>query len=253
MEDERGVNPADDFIRLQNVRLSYGSGARETPVFEQLDLTARAGESLVIIGRSGCGKTSILYALSGLLKPKRGQVTVGGQPVVRPRRDVALILQDAGLLPWKTVWGNAILGLQIAGEQPQRVGEVLSDLGISALRDRYPSELSGGQRQRVGIARALAADPTLLLMDEPLASLDAFTREHIQNLLLDLWLRRRHTQVLVTHDLEEAVFLGQRIVVLAADPPRIESVIDNPGAGTPDWRDSDAFYAQVLKLRKVFL
>jgi len=248
------VNSAEqhDFICLDDVRLSYGSGARETPVFERLDLTARAGESLAIIGRSGCGKTSMLYALSGLLKPKRGQVTVGGEPVVRPRRDVALILQDAGLLPWKTVWGNAILGLQIAGEKPARVHDILNDLGIAALRDRYPSELSGGQRQRVGIARALAADPTLLLMDEPLASLDAFTREHIQTLLLDLWLRRRHTQVLVTHDLEEAVFLGQRIVVLAADPPRIETVIDNPAAGTADWRDSDAFYSQVLQLRKAF-
>lgn len=237
-------------IRFEEVTLAYGGGKQETVVFESLTLNVASGESVAIIGPSGCGKTSILYALCGLLTPRSGTVFVGGNPVKKPRRDVALILQDAGLLPWKTVWQNAGLGLQIAGESTQPVKGRLEELHIAELLHRYPAELSGGQRQRVGIARALAADPTLLLMDEPLANLDAFTKERIQTLFLDLWLTRKHTQVLVTHDLEEAIFLGRRIVVLSARPTHIEAEIDNPRVGSPQWRNSDEFYDQVLRLRK---
>lgn len=240
------------YIELNDLTLAYGSGASQTVVFEGLSLSIQAGESVALIGPSGCGKTSILYALSGLLPPRAGRIAIGGETVIRPRRDVALILQDAGLLPWKTVWQNAILSLKLAKESTHHVMQQLQELDIAELAQRYPSELSGGQRQRVGIARALAADPHLLLMDEPLASLDTYTKEHIQNLFLELWVKRQHTQVLVTHDLEEAVFLGQRIVVLSARPGGIRSVLDNPDMGTADWRNSDAFYEQVIRLRKDF-
>jgi len=243
---------SSSYIELCNLSLAYGSGDAQTLVFEGVNLSVRSGESVALIGPSGCGKTSILFALSGLLSPNAGHITVGGDVVEKPRRDVSLILQDAGLLPWKTVWQNAILSLKLAGDPTGHVMQQLQELDIAQLAHRYPSELSGGQRQRVGIARALAADPSLLLMDEPLASLDTYTKEHIQNLFLELWIKRRHTQVLVTHDLEEAVFLGQRIVVLSASPGGIRTVLDNPGMGTSDWRNSDAFYEQVIQLRKAF-
>jgi len=238
-------------VRLEHVTLAYGKGRSQTTVFSELDLDVSGGESVALIGPSGCGKTSILHALCGLLKLQQGLVSVGGVPTHKPRRDVALILQDAGLLPWKTVWQNASLGLQLAGLPLDHVKPHLEELHIASLAGRYPFELSGGQRQRVGIARALATDPNVLLMDEPLANLDAFTKERIQDVFLTLWQRRQHTQVLVTHNLEEAVFLGQRIVVLSAPPARIVATLDNPRMGSSQWRNSDAFYAQVQALRKV--
>ncbi len=242
--------PQAGYIQFQDVSLAYGRGSDQTVVFEKLNLFVDAGESVAIVGPSGCGKTSILHILSGLLKPTDGEVMFNDEPVIRPRRDVALMLQDAGLLPWKTVWQNAILGLQLAGLSAAPAKERLAELGISEFSNRYPSELSGGQRQRVGIARALATDPSLMLMDEPLASLDTFTKEHIQNLFLELWLKRKHTQILVTHDLEEAVFLSQRIIVLFGKPSQIQAEIKNPHIVKPDWRNSDAFYEKVIELRK---
>jgi len=244
------THPAGSALHFEDIALSYGRGATATIVFEGFALSVDRGESVAIVGPSGCGKTSLLHLACGVMKPTAGRVTVGNAVVEKPRRDVALILQDAGLLPWKTVWENAALGLKIARVPIGAVNERLRELDISELAQRYPSELSGGQRQRVGIARALACDPTLLLMDEPLASLDAFTKTHIQNLFLDIWLKRHHTQVLVTHDLEEAVFLGKRIVMLTPRPGAIRTIVDNPNVGQPGWRDSDAFFNQVLKLRK---
>lgn len=239
-------------IQIRGLRLSYGGGrARETPVLEDIDLSVEAGESVVITGPSGCGKTTLLYVLCGLIPPSAGEVRIAGQPVLGPRRDVALILQDAGLLPWKTVWKNAALGLELSGEDPHRASRILEDLDIGELAGRYPAQLSGGQKHRVGIARALAVDPKLLLMDEPLASLDTFTKEHIQTLILELWRRRGHTQVLVTHDTEEAVYLGQRIVVLSPRPATVKAELDNPQMGSPDWRESAAFYERVRALREL--
>lgn len=243
-------SPEAGYIQFKDVSLAYGRGDSQTVVFEKLNFRVEAGESVAIIGPSGCGKTSILHILSGLLKPTGGEVLVDGAPVVKPRRDVALMLQDAGLLPWKTVWQNAILGLQLADESFYHALHPLKDLGIEDLMHRYPAELSGGQRQRVGIARALVTDPSLMLMDEPLASLDTFTKEHIQSLFLELWIKRQHTQVMVTHDLEEAVFLSQRILVMSTKPAKIQTEIHNPSIKDPNWRKSDAFYDKVIELRK---
>jgi len=242
--------PQAGYIEFKNVSLAYGRGEHQTVVFEKLNLSVKAGESVAIVGPSGCGKTSILHILSGLLKPTDGEVLLNDKPVIKPSRDVALMLQDAGLLPWKTVWQNAALGLQLADLPVAAAKEQLTELDIAELSNRYPSELSGGQRQRVGIARALATDPSLMLMDEPLASLDTFTKEHIQNLFLELWLQRKHTQILVTHDLEEAVFLSQRIIVLYGKPSKIQAEIDNPHIVKDEWRKSDAFYDKVIELRK---
>ncbi|GBC75919.1 Taurine import ATP-binding protein TauB [bacterium HR07] len=371
-------------IRIEGLRVEYRDGRQAVPVIDDVCLDIAPGESIAILGPSGCGKTSLLYAICGLVKPTSGQVLVDGQPVERPRRDVALILQDLGLLPWKTVWKNASLSLELGGplalpppslktgdealrhewhrrkkslfwgyfwlvvtgvwaagqrfyldrpfsaavylvtlglwaiaggfywsevqkiieldptanlstrlwgggwpqillfltvlglsaellsrlvydlftmprqiheanlliaQQVQSVKPILDELGLdSRFYDRYPHQLSGGERQRVALARALATHPKVLLMDEPLAALDAFNRERIQDLLFHLWKERGFTQIIVTHDVQEAVFLGSRIVVLTERPARIKAILENPCVGTS--RTSEAFYAKVLELRR---
>ncbi len=376
-------------IKIDGLHLEYRDGRQTVPVIENFSLEVRAGESVAILGPSGCGKTSLLYAICGLIKPTAGTISVDGQVVDRPRRDVALIFQDLGLLPWKTVWKNASLSLEIgpsppaplprvsrgrgdgsedelweewhrrkkslfwayfwllvtgawaAGQRfyldrpfsaavylvtlgldliaggfywsgihniieanpdaswsevlwgggwpqiilfvivlgltaelisrlvydlftmPRQIREVnaliaqqvrsvkpiLDELGLdSSFYDRYPHQLSGGERQRVALARALATHPKVLLMDEPLAALDAFNRERIQDLLVHLWRERGFTQIIVTHDVQEAVFLGSRIVVLTERPARIKAIIENPCVGTS--RTSEAFYEKVLELRR---
>lgn len=370
-------------ITIDGLCLEYRDGRQTVSVIEDFCLQISAGESIAILGPSGCGKTSLLYALCGLVKPTAGQVIIDGQPIERPRRDVALILQDLGLLPWKTVWKNASLSLEVGGPMPehsaipfadeairgewhrrkkslawaylwllltgawaagqrfyldrpfsaalylitlgldilaggfywseiqkileldptaswstllwgrgwpqivlflvtlgvtaellsrlvydlctlprqvreanlliaqqvQSVKPILDELGLdSTFYDRYPHQLSGGERQRVALARALATHPKVLLMDEPLAALDAFNRERIQDLLLQLWHERGFTQVIVTHDVQEAVFLGSRIIVLTERPARVKAILDNPCVGTS--RTSPQFYEKVLELRR---
>jgi len=237
-------------IEVSDLSLVYLDEGEENRVIDGLCLRVEAGESLAIIGPSGCGKTSLLYILAGLLKPTSGDVLIGGEPVVRPRPDVALILQETGLLPWKTVWQNATLGLKLDGiADLRRIKRALRELELEGLEHRYPAQLSGGEKKRVSLARALAQNAKILLMDEPLAALDALTREHTQNLILRLWRRHGFTTVLVTHDIEEAVFLGQRILALSQRPARIVDVIANPGMGEESYRQSEEFFEKVREVR----
>ncbi|MCI2430407.1 ATP-binding cassette domain-containing protein [Candidatus Acetothermia bacterium] len=367
-------------IKLDGLRLDYRNDRQIVPVIEQIDLEIASGESIVLLGPSGCGKTSLLYMICGLASPTAGQVLLDSDPVVGPRRDVAIILQDLGLLPWKTVWKNASLALDLGGRpttlesqappqeiarelqkrkksvwlgylllvltglwaagqrfylerpfsaaiylfalalwtinagfygseiqkalalRPQapwdellwgdwrrwgllptlvpltigllarwfydlftmprqiaqanelieqqilQVKPLLDKLGLQGLYDRYPLHLSGGERQRVALARALSIHPKALLMDEPLASLDAFTRERIQELLLQLWQERKFTQIIVTHDLQEAVFLGERIIILTDKPAKIKAIIANTCVGSS--RTSPEFYDKVREVRQ---
>lgn len=205
--------------------------------------------SCAIIGPSGCGKSTLLQVLAGLIPPTAGALVVAGEPVSLPRRQTGLILQDYGLLPWKTVWQNAVLGLQIRGEDAAQAEGVLRDLGLWDFKDRYPAQLSGGQRQRVAIARALALRPDLLLMDEPFSSLDALTREGLQQTILDIWRRGGVTLMIVTHSIEEAVFLGRRILVLSPGPGGVVADIDNPGAGRNEYRREPEFYSRCTQVR----
>jgi NitT/TauT family transport system ATP-binding protein len=191
--------------------------------------------------------------MAGLIVPTAGSVEVGGELVTGPRIHTSLILQDFGLLPWKTVLANAELGLKIrrhpAAERRRRAIEALQRVGLDEFLDLYPSELSGGMRQRLAIARALALDADLLLMDEPLSALDALTREDLQDLLLALWKDRGHTAVLVTHSIEEAVYLGRKVLVMSPRPGRVAAVVDNPGMGEAAYRQTEAFYAKCAELR----
>lgn len=222
----------------------------ENRILEGLNLEVGAGESVAIIGPSGCGKTSLLYIFAGLRRPTRGRVLVGDEPVVSPRSDIALILQETGLLPWKTVWQNATFGIRLGGLPTlRRVKRALRELGLEGMEHRYPAQLSGGERKRVGLARALAQNAQVILMDEPLAALDTLTREHTQNLILTLWKRYRFTLTLVTHDIDEAVFLGQRVVVLSQRPARIRDIVGNPEMGEKAFRQSEAYFEVVRRIR----
>ncbi len=237
-------------IEVQNISIVYGKGSEAVPALENIAFTVGEGEMVALVGPSGCGKTSLLLAIDGLLRPTSGQVLIGGEEVRGVRRDVALILQDAGLLPWKTVRQNAELALRIQ-KRREGVDGILSALGLNGFERRFPAELSEGMRRRVGIARALALRPRVLLMDEPMANLDSLTRERIQSLILDLWWEMRFTAVLVTHDIEEAVFLGQRIVVLSSRPARIREVLENPGMGEHEYRGSPEFLERAKRLRRI--
>ena len=236
-------------IALDQVHLSFADNARTLPVLEDVSLQVGAGASCAVIGPSGCGKTSLLFLLAGLLEPTAGTVRVAD------RSRTGVILQHYGLLPWKSVAANIALGLRLQGADRERtrarVDELLVEMDLAAFADHFPGQLSGGMQQRVALARALATEPRLLLMDEPLSALDALTRERLQHTILGVWQRHRVTMVLVTHSIEEAVFLGQTVVVLTNRPARVAAVVDNPGAGRSDYRQSETFFHQCRRLREL--
>lgn len=239
-------------IELQDVHLTYPRGVTALQGFS---LRVERGESCAIIGPSGCGKSTLLYLLAGLLPATSGVIRVDGRPVSGPRLATALILQDYGLFPWKTVWQNSVLGLVLRGVKDRRRQEeavlpILDELELTPYLRHYPAQLSGGQRQRVAIARALALQPDLLLMDEPLSALDALTREGLQEVILRLWQRHHPTLVLVTHSIEEAVYLGRRVVVVTPRPGRVYRVVENPRAGERDYRQREEYYRQCAGVRR---
>jgi NitT/TauT family transport system ATP-binding protein len=255
-------------IDVRGLTFSYPDG---TLVFEGFDWRVAAGEAWAVLGPSGCGKTTLLYLLAGIRRWGGGEIRVGDAPLTRPRPDTGLILQDFGLLPWATVHDNAALGLRLrgfygpdgthaprAGAGPTLTPAVidalvrpwLERLGIAAVARSYPSQISGGQRQRTAIARTLALSPDLLLMDEPFAALDAPTREALQNLTLQLRLESGLTTVVVTHTIEEAALLGERVLVLGRLPNRAASVFENPGAARPEFRETSAYASACASLRR---
>jgi NitT/TauT family transport system ATP-binding protein len=239
-------------IEVDHLGITYSATDPPVQAVEQLDFRLEHGRSLALIGPSGCGKSTILSAMAGLLSPTVGEIKIGGSTVFRPRRDVSLILQNAGLLPWKTVWQNANLSLLLAGQYPRHnAEEVLNELGLESVKSRFPAELSAGMRRRVGIARALSTSPTVMLMDEPLASLDTLTRERIQNLFISLWKEHGFSLVFVTHDIEEAAFLGQEIIVLTERPARMKDRVANELMGEANYRQEEGFRSTVLALREV--
>lgn len=244
----------NSLILLQDVTHSYHPLAN--PVLKDFSLTVQKGERWAILGPSGCGKSTLLLLVAGLLQQSQGNIRVNSQPVRGPRNETAVILQDYGLFPWKTVEENVLLGLQIRGvsrsEGRIKIAPILQELGLSETAHRFPQQLSGGQRQRVAIARALAVKPDLLLMDEPFSSLDALTREHMQELVLSLALKNNLTMLLVTHGIEEAAFLGEKILVLDGPPLTVLDIVDNPGAKSPDYRRQETYFQCCVRLRQIF-
>jgi NitT/TauT family transport system ATP-binding protein len=253
-------------INIRDLTFAYQG---QSPLFEGFAWHVESDEAWAVIGPSGCGKSTLLYLLAGLRHPTSGEVWIGGQQMVRPRPRTGLILQDYGLLPWATVAQNAALGLRVrrfygpdgrhapAGERlpkeetTRRVDFWLERLGIAELHDKYPAQISGGQRQRTAIARTLAMNPDLLLMDEPFSSLDALTREDLERLTLELRAETGVTTVVVTHNIEEAVYMGQRLLLLRQPPHREAIIIDNPAAGQLDYREQPAFQERCNQVREL--
>ncbi|MBV4368307.1 taurine ABC transporter ATP-binding subunit [Erwinia sp. BNK-24-b] len=192
---------------------------------EDISLTIAEKELVVVLGPSGCGKTTLLNLIAGFLKPESGSITLDGQRVTGPGAERGVVFQHEGLLPWRNVLDNVAFGLQLAGidkaTRHETARQMLRKVGLNGAEKKYIWQLSGGMRQRVGIARALAADPQLLLLDEPFGALDAFTREQMQELLLNLWRDSGKQVLLITHDIEEAVFLASELILLSPGPGRV--------------------------------
>jgi len=244
-------------VELSEVNYTYQGIERDIHALRDISFTIAAGEPVAIIGPSGCGKTTILNLIAGLIAPDRGEVLIKGRPIDGPRHHTSLILQDYGLLPWKTVLDNAALGLTLRKVPRAQAHEIATDalrtVGLSEFATAYPDELSGGMRQRLALARAMALEVDILLMDEPLSALDALTREELQEVLLELWRSQGYAQVLVTHSIEEAVFLGRTILLMTPRPGRIRTVIDNPSMGSSLYRQTPEFYEKCATLRELLV
>ncbi len=252
-------------IEIDGLTFAY---AGQKPVFLDFEWRVAHGEAWAVIGPSGCGKSTLLYLVAGLRTGWTGRLLVADQPVTRPRASTGLILQDYGLLPWATVRENVALVMRMGRFYRRKAtgkGEIrpypraditdaqveswLDRLGLSHVKDQYPGQVSGGQRQRTAIARSLLLQPSLLLMDEPFSSLDALTREDLQRLTVDLRREMSVTTVVVTHNIEEAVFLGQRILVLGEAPTTRGAVVENPEAGNEGYRVCSTYAKKCAEVR----
>jgi NitT/TauT family transport system ATP-binding protein len=244
-------------IELVGVAKSYGTGARAVPAVRELDLQVRTNEFVSILGPSGCGKSTVLMMIAGLVNASTGRINVGGVPVVGPRNDYGIVFQSPVLLPWRTVLDNVLLPIEMRGgdikEYTPRAHELLKTTNIADFHDRLPRELSGGMRQRAGICRALIHNPSILLMDEPFSALDALTRDEMNVELLRLWERDRKTVIFVTHSINEAVLLSDRVVVMSPRPSVIiEDVkIDLPRPRSEKVQESKEFVELCARLRRL--
>ena len=241
-------------ITISHLSVTYGPPEDRYEALHDIDLTLSEGEICAIIGPSGCGKSTLLKVLAGIIQIFTGSVLINGQPVQPQQQTIGFIPQNYGLLPWKNVVDNILLGVKIkqqdTDDTQKSLSSLLQQLGLQGLENRYPGELSGGQQQRVALARSFLLRPDLLLMDEPFSALDAITREEIQEVFLAAWRQRPTSTIFVTHHVEEAVYLGQKILILAGSPGAVSQVIDNPLFGIDDIRSRQDFFELCLDLRK---
>ncbi|MCL2890411.1 MAG: ABC transporter ATP-binding protein [Methanomassiliicoccaceae archaeon] len=221
-----------EYLQLNNVRKVFKKDERETVAIDDLTLGIKKGELVSILGPSGCGKTTVLRMIAGLIEPSSGEVTVDGVKVVGPGPDRGMVFQDFALFPWRSVRKNVEFGLEVTGvpkeERIEKVNRYLSIVGLDKFADARVHELSGGMKQRVGIARAIVNNPKVILMDEPFGALDAQTRNIMQAGLIKILDKTDQTIVFVTHSVDEAVFLSDRIVILTKRPGKIKEIIDIP-------------------------
>ena len=193
---------------------------------DNVSIEVREGEFLCIIGPSGCGKTTLLWSMAGLHPLSAGRITIGSEPITRPHPEIAMIFQDANLLPWRTLEKNIHLPFELKGTRPDkdRIQHLLERVGLTGFDNKYPRELSGGMQQRASIVRSLAVDPSIMLMDEPFGALDAFTRDEMNLLIQQIWMDTGKTIIFITHNIAEAIFLADRIVVLSPRPGRLSRI-----------------------------
>jgi len=218
------------FIQARNITLVFSPKNRESvTALKDFSVEVGKGEFVSIVGPSGCGKSTFLNILLGLIKPDNGEIQLNGTRITGPGQERAMVFQEFGLLPWRTVTANVELGLELKGIAPaqriERATELIKLVGLKGFASHYPHELSGGMKQRVGLARALATDPEVLLMDEPFAALDAQTRDLMQMELLQIWEHTNKTVLFVTHSIEEAAYLSDRVIVMTARPGRTKDIL----------------------------
>ncbi|WP_090985061.1 ABC transporter ATP-binding protein [Paenibacillus sp. CF384] len=231
----------DAKISLRNVHKSFRiqrnlshlkADLQPVSALQNINLEVKQGEFMVIVGPSGCGKSTLLDLLAGLTTPNSGQILMDGKPIKGPNLERGIVFQQYALFPWKTALANVEFGLETKGvprkERREIARKYIYLVGLAGFENRYPHELSGGMKQRIAIARSLAYDPEVLLMDEPFAALDAQTRETLQTELLRIWEATKKTIIFITHGIEEAVYLGQRVAVMTSRPGRIKQIIDVP-------------------------
>lgn len=246
--------PGAAAVSLDGVSKSFDGGRGTVRALNDVSFDVRPGEFVCIVGPSGCGKTTLFRIVAGLETPTSGSVSLDGEVVSGPTADMGIVFQEYHLFPWRTVRGNVSFGLEVddidEDRRTRRVDQLVDLVGLEGFEETFPKDLSGGMKQRVALARALAVDPSLLLMDEPFGAVDAQTRTMLQGELLDVWDRTRKTILFVTHDVEEAVKLADRIVVMASEPGRIKEVVD-VDLSRPRSRTDEAFgeyYERVLGL-----
>ncbi len=237
-------------IRVEGVRKTFASGGREVVALAGIDLEVAAGEFVCLLGPSGCGKSTLLNAVAGFSPPSAGRILAAGREVTSPGPDRAMVFQEYALFPWMTVAENVAFGLEVKGARDGAIRSTvdawLEKLHLLEFRDRHPKDLSGGMRQRVAIARVLAIDPPILLMDEPFGALDALTRRNLQEELLRIWAGSGKTVLFVTHGIEESVFLADRVVVMTHRPGTVKEIVP---VGLPRPRDPSSAEFNALSRR----
>ena len=220
----------DGHVAVSHLEKVYESGSTSTKAIEDLSFEAEGGEFLSVVGPSGCGKSTLLYLVAGFLERTSGSITVDGEEVSGPGTDRGVVFQDYALFPWRTVLGNVTYGLEENGMEDDEARETalryIDMMDLSGFEDTYPKELSGGMKQRVALARTLAYDPKILLMDEPFGALDQPLREALQDHLLDIWSDLEKTVIFITHDVEEAVYLAERVMIMTSHPGTKKSMLD---------------------------
>ena len=245
-------------ITIERVSKRYRTRDGDLLALEDVNLEVQPGEFVALVGPSGCGKSTLLLMVAGLIPATDGRIAIDGRIRNGPYTDVGIVFQRDALLEWRSVLGNVLLPAEIKkiprGAATDRARELLRRVGLGGFEDRYPHELSGGMRQRVALCRALIHDPPLLLMDEPFAALDAFTREELGSYVLRLWQDLRNTVIFVTHAIEEAVLLADRVVVMSSRPGRVVESVEVPlgRPRTPALRDEGAFHSAVGRIRDLF-
>ena len=240
----------DAFVRLDEVSFTYGNQT----ILDHIHLTLEKGKSYALIGKSGVGKSTLLNLIAGFIQPNQGSVRISSQELKKPRENTAFLFQDLGLFPWQTVTEAMMMPLSLKKIQDKKAAEkevlaLLEEMELGSLKDKYPHELSGGQKQRVAIARTLIGKPDFLLMDEPTSSLDAMTKEQIQQLILTQQQKLKTTLLFVSHDIEEAVLLGEEILILHKDGTIQE--IDNPYFAQKNAKEQLGFYETCIEIRKL--
>lgn len=248
-------------VRLEGVSKQYQTANGALLALKPTTLTIEAGEFVSVVGPSGCGKTTLLMLVSGLLPPSEGRISIGQEEVTKPYTDLGFVYQSDVLMDWRTVLSNVLVPVEIKKLKPrehyeQRARELLKMVGLDEFEERHPPELSGGMRQRVSISRALITQPPLLLMDEPFGALDALTREQMNDDLQKLCQNSQITVLFITHNIEEAVYLADRVVVMSARPGQILEVLDMsdlPRPRTPEVKDMPEFGKHISEIRHIFV